>query len=185
MSHSPKDMKAVSSKETVADATESLPAWWDPYSGDVPTYRIFVRDLVLPALIGIYPHEQGHHQRVRIHADIEALDIGPQVDDNIDHVLSYEDVVCGVKNILADGHIGLVETLAERIASLCLSDERCLNARIRVEKLDAFAEAGSVGVEIERTKDGPYPIHHTRTRHTGTQHAMVSRTAQRPFSKKL
>jgi len=33
---------------------------------------------------------------------------------------------------------------------MCLSDPRVLSARIRVEKLDVFPEAESVGVEIER-----------------------------------
>jgi 7,8-dihydroneopterin aldolase/epimerase/oxygenase len=43
-----------------------------------------------------------------------------------------------------------VETLAERIAALCLSDRRVRVARVRVEKLDVFPDATSVGVEIER-----------------------------------
>ncbi len=179
MSNPRKNMKTVGPENAAVDAGESLPAWWDTHAGNVPTYRIFVRDLVLPALIGIYPHEREHHQRVRIHAEIEAVDIGMKADDNIDHVLSYEDVVHGVKNILAAGHIGLVETLAERIAALCLDDGRCLNARIRVEKLDAFAEAGSVGVEIERTKASPHLNDHPATKHTVT-----GLTPQKPASKK-
>jgi dihydroneopterin aldolase len=43
-----------------------------------------------------------------------------------------------------------VETLAERIAETCLKDRRVHIARIRVEKLDIFADAASAGVEIER-----------------------------------
>ncbi len=157
MGNASKDMDRADLDNAAIRRAESSPAWWDTHAGNVPTYRIFVRDLVLPALIGIYPHEREHRQRVRICAEIEALDIGEKADDTIDNVLSYEDVVCGVKNILDAGHIGLVETLAERIAALCLADERCCTVRIQVEKLDAFAEAGSVGVEIERTKTGPYP----------------------------
>ena len=44
----------------------------------------------------------------------------------------------------------LVETLAERLAGICLQDPRVRSARVRVEKLDVFADAVSVGVEIER-----------------------------------
>jgi dihydroneopterin aldolase len=43
-----------------------------------------------------------------------------------------------------------VETLAEQIAALCLEDRRVRVARVRVEKLDVFVDATSVGVEIER-----------------------------------
>jgi dihydroneopterin aldolase len=54
--------------------------------------------------------------------------------------------------MLAEGHINLVETLAEKIAELCLGDGRVETARIRVEKLDVYAEAASVGIEIERSR---------------------------------
>jgi dihydroneopterin aldolase len=43
-----------------------------------------------------------------------------------------------------------VETLAEEIADICLDDGRVRVVRVRVEKLDVFDEAVSVGVEIER-----------------------------------
>jgi dihydroneopterin aldolase len=48
------------------------------------------------------------------------------------------------------GHVQLVETLAERLAEACLADARIKVARVRVEKLDVFADAASVGVEVER-----------------------------------
>ena len=55
-----------------------------------------------------------------------------------------------VRGIVAAGHVRLVETLAERIAEACLADRRVHLARVRVEKLDIFADATSAGVEIER-----------------------------------
>ena len=42
--------------------------------------------------------------------------------------------------------------LAERIAEACLLDRRVQLARVRVEKLDIFADATSAGVEIERRR---------------------------------
>jgi len=69
-------------------------------------------------------------------------------------VLNYETIVDGIK-ALADGkHINLVESLADRIAELCLADPRVRAARVMVEKLDIYAEAASVGVMIERRRDG-------------------------------
>ena len=52
--------------------------------------------------------------------------------------------------MVAAGHVQLVETLAERLAEACLADDRILIARVRVEKLDVFADATSAGVEVER-----------------------------------
>jgi len=58
--------------------------------------------------------------------------------------------VNGARALTSDGHINLVETLAERIAALCLADARVSSVRVRVEKLDIYEQADSVGVEIER-----------------------------------
>ncbi|MGY9002825.1 MAG: dihydroneopterin aldolase, partial [Rhodospirillales bacterium] len=43
-----------------------------------------------------------------------------------------------------------VETLGDDIASMCLEDLRVRSVRVRIEKLDVFEDATSVGVEIER-----------------------------------
>jgi dihydroneopterin aldolase len=66
--------------------------------------------------------------------------------------VSYEVVVRRVEQIVAQGHVHLVETLAERIADACLADERVLAARVRIEKPDIIPNARSVGVEIERIR---------------------------------
>jgi dihydroneopterin aldolase len=113
--------------------------------------RVFVRDLVLPALIGVHRHEQDGRQRVRINLDLEVPEDPVPLADRLAEVVNYEDIVTGIRKIVAAGHINLVETLAERIAARCLADRRVERVLVRVEKLDVFADAGSVGVEIERT----------------------------------
>ncbi|CUW40421.1 Dihydroneopterin aldolase [Magnetospirillum sp. XM-1] len=124
-----------------------------PQPGEAPVrrlYRILVRDLVLKCSIGIHAHELLAPQRVRINVDMSVLEQAGPLSDDIANVVSYEDVIDGIKAMLAEGHINLVETLAEKIAELCLADDRVETARIRVEKLDVYAEAASVGIEIER-----------------------------------
>jgi dihydroneopterin aldolase len=70
--------------------------------------------------------------------------------DDLARVVDYEAIVNRVRAVVAAGHVNLVETLAERIAETCLADPRIVAARVRVEKLDVFADAASAGVEIER-----------------------------------
>ncbi len=115
-------------------------------------YRILVRDLVLKCSIGIHAHELLAPQRVRINVDMTVLEQAGPLCDDISNVVSYEDVIDGIKTLLAEGHINLVETLAENIAELCLTDARVETTCIRVEKLDVYAEAASVGIEIERSR---------------------------------
>lgn len=114
--------------------------------------HVFVRDLELMALIGIYDHEKVDPQRIIVNIDLSVQEgDGPQGDD-IGHVVSYEIVVKKVEQIIADGHINLVETLCEKIAAACLRDRRVVAARVRVEKPDIIKNARSVGVEIERQR---------------------------------
>ena len=114
-------------------------------------YRVFVRDLVLPCSIGIYPREKGLRRRVRVNAEIEVAAPLPASDDFAD-VVNYETIVAGIKAITEAGHINLVETLADRIAALCLADRRVRTTRVTVEKLDVWPETESVGVVVERKR---------------------------------
>jgi dihydroneopterin aldolase len=118
--------------------------------------HVFVRDMVLQAAIGVYAHEHGQTQRVRVNVDLAVQETGVGLDE-LDQVVSYEDVVKRVRAIVGAGHTKLVETLAERIAAACLEDGRVQRAVVRVEKLDVFADTGSVGVEIERCKSSTTP----------------------------
>jgi dihydroneopterin aldolase len=114
--------------------------------------HVFVRDLDLMALIGIYDQEKVKPQRIVVNIDLSVTEgTGPK-DDDIGHVVSYEIVVKKVEAIVAEGHINLIETLCEKIAAACLRDKRVMAARVRVEKPDIIKNARSVGVEIERAR---------------------------------
>jgi 7,8-dihydroneopterin aldolase/epimerase/oxygenase len=112
--------------------------------------HVFVRDLDLMALIGIYDHEKVKPQRIVVNVDLSVQEVAGPMSDEIDHVVSYEIVVKKIEAIVAAGHVNLVETLAEKFAEACLRDKRVLAARVRIEKPDIIANARSVGVEIER-----------------------------------
>jgi dihydroneopterin aldolase len=113
--------------------------------------HVFVRDLMLDGHIGIHAHEQGVPQRLRINLDLSVSDRHPLPADHIEHVVCYQQVVEDTTAIVNRGHVNLVETLAEEIAQVILANLQVLAVRVRVEKLDAFANVASVGVEIERT----------------------------------
>mgnify|MGYP001414652055 CR=1 FL=1 len=113
-------------------------------------YHVFVRDLELACSIGVHGHELGTTQRVLINLDLAVREGEGTIDDNISNVVCYEAIVHGARRIAGGGHVKLVETLAENLAAMCLEDQRVLSARVRIEKLDAFEDVKSVGVEIER-----------------------------------
>lgn len=119
--------------------------------------HVFIRDLMLSASIGVYAREHEAPQRIRLNIDLAVDDEGGSPmsrqavgRDDLSRVVDYEAVANQARAIVAAGHVQLVETLAERIAEAILQDPRIRIARVRVEKLDVFADAASAGVEIER-----------------------------------
>jgi dihydroneopterin aldolase len=124
-----------------------------PSAATAPTMRVFIRDLVLPCSIGIHQHERLAQQRIQVNVEMTCLE-HPNINDDVDNVVCYATAVMGIKAVVSDGHTNLVETLADRIAAVCLRDHRVLSARVRIDKLEVFKEAYSVGVEIERKRDG-------------------------------
>src|SRR5262249_46593752 len=114
--------------------------------------RVFVHDLVLDVEIGVYTNEKGVTQRVRFSVDVELNPVTTALNDNIARAFDYDTIIQGIKDIIARGHINLVETLAEKIADHCLVHPRASSVVVRIEKLDK--EPGAVGVEIVRAKEG-------------------------------
>ncbi|PPR10441.1 MAG: hypothetical protein CFH41_01828 [Alphaproteobacteria bacterium MarineAlpha11_Bin1] len=116
----------------------------------VSTRRVFINDLVLDCLIGVHRHERDGSQSVRINLDLTVLESSEPIDDRLSNVLCYEELIVKVRELAASGHVNLVETLAERLADLCLREPSVQSVKVRVEKLDVFADAASVGIEINR-----------------------------------
>ena len=113
-------------------------------------YRIFLRDLEVRLSIGVHEHEHRRTQRVRINVELTVRHPGAGFRDEIAAVLSYEGLVDGIRRVAEAGHIKLIETLADRIADLCLEDARVTHAEVRVEKLEVFADAAAVGVVMTK-----------------------------------
>jgi dihydroneopterin aldolase len=127
------------------------------YAADAEHGRrvVFVRGLELMARLGIHPHEKAAPQRIRV--DLELLvrdeaapaEVGP---DDFRRVVDYQRLVELARDVVAAGHVLLVETLAERLAAAALTDARVERARVTVEKPDAFEDVAGVGVIVERRR---------------------------------
>lgn len=113
-------------------------------------YKVFIKDLVIKTYIGIYPSEKINKQRVRFNISILAKDNIKNVKNDISQFVSYEDIINKIKKILSYGHIPLLETLADKIAVECLKNKKILLIEIKIEKLDIFKDAESVGIKIIR-----------------------------------
>jgi dihydroneopterin aldolase len=115
------------------------------------TYRIFIRDLVLPCRIGVHDREKRGPQRVRLNVEL-LVEWPSSANDDYRRVLNYETTMAGLRALVQGKHVNLVETLAERLVDHCLQDARVKAARIELEKLDVYPEAASVGVVVQRRR---------------------------------
>jgi len=126
--------------------------WSRPAAGEGELWHLFVRDLVLPVRLGVHAHEQQGPRLVRLSLDLAVRKPAGAFADRIDAVLDYQDLAERIRALLARQHTNLIETLAERVAALCLEDARVARVRVRVEKPGALPDAAAVGAEIERAQ---------------------------------
>ena len=113
--------------------------------------HVFVNRLAVEASIGIHPHERENKQTIWLTIDAGVLEESASA-EAIGDVVCYEDM-CRIATALAsDGHIDLVETLAERIADRLMEDLRLVQIRVQIEKPEAIDQAASVGIAISRLR---------------------------------
>lgn len=106
---------------------------------------VFVRGLKVEAGIGVHDHEQGRLQTLVI--DV-TLNLDPAPVDRLADTINYESVAEAARAIVAEGHVGLVETFAERLATACLNDGRVQRCAVRIEKPGALDGAAAAGCEV-------------------------------------
>ena len=114
--------------------------------------RIFIRGLVLDMVIGVHAHEQVRTQKVAIDVDLFLEPGPPPVRDALDEVLDYDQVRERVREVALDERFKLQESLAERVAEVCLAIAGVHGVRIQIEKLEIFEDARGVGFELMRLK---------------------------------
>lgn len=111
---------------------------------------IFIRNLRVNARIGLGALERKKPQPLRITAKLQ-IGSHHNGDDAIDNTTDYSQVRKEILNIAETFQGKLVETLASMIAQRCLEHPYVTSAQVKIEKLNIFKDAQSVGVEITRS----------------------------------
>jgi len=112
--------------------------------------RIFVTDLRVDAIVGIWDWERAMTQTVSIDLEM-AWDIRPAATaDDIDQTLDYRAVAKRVAAFVEASRFKLIETMAEHIAELIQQEFGVTWLRICIRKPSAMRGSRDVGVRIER-----------------------------------
>ncbi len=111
---------------------------------------IYLHDLKVDTIIGIWDWERRTTQTLTIHLDM-GVDVRRAADsDRIDDTLNYKAVAKSVIAFVGGARFQLVETLTEKVAQLILDEFKVQWVRVKVNKKGAIRGATDVGVIIER-----------------------------------
>lgn len=111
---------------------------------------IFIRDLKIEAVIGVYDWERSIKQTICLDLEM-ATDIRrAAATDDINDTLDYKAVSKRVQEFVGQSSFQLVESLAERICEIVRLEFAVPWVRLRLHKPGALRGALDVGVVIER-----------------------------------
>ena len=113
---------------------------------------IYIHELEIETVIGIYDWERKQKQTVSIDLEM-ATDIRSSAEiDSIERALDYKAIAKRLIDFVEGSEFFLVETLAEQIAHLVLSEFDVPWLKLRLGKPGAVRGSRDVGVIIERGK---------------------------------
>jgi D-erythro-7,8-dihydroneopterin triphosphate epimerase len=114
--------------------------------------KIYIRDLNLRCVLGIYPEERREKQDITINVILYAdLGVAGRT-DRIEDTVDYKGVKKRIVSMVDSSSSYLVEHLAQRVAGLCLEDVRVAAVRVTIDKPGALRFARSVAIEIFRKR---------------------------------
>jgi 7,8-dihydroneopterin aldolase/epimerase/oxygenase len=115
---------------------------------------IVFRDLRVEARIGIHRRERYVTQTVAIDLDIGVPGSAVFESDKVADTIDYEQVALRIRELASSDHFRLVETFADRIASLLMTDFGAPWVKVSAAKLGILPNTKFVGVTIERRRPG-------------------------------
>ena len=121
---------------------------------DWPRDRITVTGLTVWGHHGVLEHERRDGQPFVVDLEL-CCDLGPAGDtDALSRTVDYGQLVQRVRDAVASDPVDLIETLAQRIAYLCLAEPPVRRATVTVHKPQAPVPATvtDVAVTIERSR---------------------------------
>lgn len=114
---------------------------------------IYIRNLRIDCVIGVFDWERRVRQTVAIDLDLAADVARAAQTDRLEDTLDYKAIAKRVIEFTSQSQFQLVETLAEKVAGIVLNEFGVRWVRVRVNKKGALRHATDVGIVIERGKD--------------------------------
>lgn len=114
---------------------------------------VYIRDLKIDAVIGIYEWEQRIQQQINVNLEMGWDNRKAAQSDDIKDTLNYKAAANLVKELVEKSEFELVEALAEHIAALLLKEMNIPWIKVSLGKPMAVTDSLEVGVTIERIRE--------------------------------
>jgi dihydroneopterin aldolase len=112
--------------------------------------KIFLSALTVECIVGIWEWERRVKQTVILDLEM-ATDIRrAAASDHIEDTIDYKKVAKRLLAFVGESQFNLVETLAEQIARVVVTEFAVSWVKVRLNKQGAIRGARDVGIEIER-----------------------------------
>lgn len=111
---------------------------------------IFLRNLRIETIIGIFEWERNEKQAVYIDIEMAADIKKAAASDHIDDALDYKAISKAIIKFVENSEFQLVETLADKVAELIMTEFNVPWLRLSLNKKGAIRQAEDVGINIER-----------------------------------
>ena len=116
--------------------------------------KVIIRDLVARGIIGVNDWERDKQQEIVINIVAYAETLKAALSDQLVDCVDYRALAKQAREHAESAARHTVEALANDLADMCLRNPAIRKVVVRVEKPGAVRFSASVGVEIERSRDG-------------------------------
>ena len=113
---------------------------------------MFIKDFIIEEIIGIHKHEKIKKQKIKFNI---VLDINHNLipeEGDIKSIIDYEKITVKLENLTKKKKYNFLESLAEDSFKKIFEDKRINSVSIKIEKPEAIKNAGSVGIEVFKTR---------------------------------
>ncbi len=111
---------------------------------------IFIEELRLETLIGVYDWERHRRQTIQLDLEIGLRHPDAAASDDVADTVDYGKVTERLRQLAADSQFALIEALAETVAEIVLQEFHAAWIKVRVTKLGLMRDARRVGIVIHR-----------------------------------
>ncbi len=112
--------------------------------------RIYIRDLGLRCVIGVYEEERRDRQDLLLNLTLAGDFSAAGKSDNIEDAVNYKEIKKAVVTLVETSQFRLIETLAERVAAIALEHPKVQHVTVTVDKPGALRFTRSVACELTR-----------------------------------